>query len=50
VKNGERASEKRLREMFASVDRMDPDEIAGSFTEDGSFRANPARTSRITRT
>jgi ketosteroid isomerase-like protein len=36
---GEQVDEANIRAMFASaVDRMDPDELAGRFTEDGSFR------------
>jgi ketosteroid isomerase-like protein len=34
----EQADEAHMRGMFASVDRMDPDEATSRFTEDVSFR------------
>jgi hypothetical protein len=36
--NREQVDEANIRGMSASVDRMDPDEFASCFTEDGSFR------------
>jgi ketosteroid isomerase-like protein len=36
--NREQVDEASILRMFASVDRMDPDEVASYFTEDGSVR------------
>ncbi len=34
----EKVDEPNIHGMFATVDRMDPDDVANCFTEDGSFR------------